>query len=108
MEHAYRQYQEWLESPLFDEATKLELLAIKDQPEEIKDRFYNDLSFGTGGLRGVLGAGTNRINRYTVREPLRDWRTIFCSSQNRLQKAWQSHTIPAVCQKNLPWKPLCV
>lgn len=67
MEHAYRQYQEWLESPLFDEATKLELLAIKDQPEEIKDRFYKDLSFGTGGLRGVLGAGTNRINRYTVR-----------------------------------------
>ena len=47
---------------------KEELLSVKDQPEEINDRFYRDLAFGTGGLRGVIGAGTNRMNVYTVRK----------------------------------------
>jgi len=56
-------YNQWLQ---FDEATKAELLAITD-PKEIEDRFYRDLEFGTGGLRGVMGAGTNRMNAYTVR-----------------------------------------
>ena len=46
---------------------KEELLSVKDQPEEINDRFYRDLAFGTGGLRGVIGAGTNRMNVLTVR-----------------------------------------
>lgn len=61
-------YEQWLSDSYFDEATKLELLALKDNEEEIKDRFYKELSFGTGGLRGVLGAGTNRLNIYTVRK----------------------------------------
>lgn len=60
-------YEEWLTSPVFDEATKAELKAIAGNNAEIRDRFYKDLEFGTGGLRGVVGAGTNRMNLYTVR-----------------------------------------
>ncbi|MFA0815967.1 MAG: phospho-sugar mutase [Anaerofustis sp.] len=59
-------YRQWLESDYFDSATKNELKNISD-PKEIEDRFYRDLEFGTGGLRGVIGAGTNRMNIYTVR-----------------------------------------
>lgn len=65
----YKQrYQQWLTDPYFDQATKAQLLALQDNDEEIKDRFYKELSFGTGGLRGILGAGTNRLNIYTVRK----------------------------------------
>ena len=60
-------YEEWLTSPVFDEATKAELKAISGNDAEIRDRFYKDLEFGTGGLRGIVGAGTNRMNLYTVR-----------------------------------------
>lgn len=59
------EYKRWLESDVFDERTKGELRALTDE-REIEDRFYKNLSFGTGGLRGVLGAGTNRMNPYTV------------------------------------------
>ena len=59
-------YDYWCTSETFDEETKKELLAIKDDENEIKDRFYKDLEFGTAGLRGVIGAGTNRMNKYTV------------------------------------------
>ena len=62
------QYNFWLEDSYFDQATKNELLAIKSDEKEIEDRFYKDLEFGTGGLRGVIGAGTNRMNIYTVRK----------------------------------------
>ncbi|MCS7459973.1 phospho-sugar mutase [Paenibacillus doosanensis] len=60
------QYKLWLNDPAIDENTKNELKSIADQPKEIEDRFYRDLEFGTGGLRGVIGAGTNRLNLYTV------------------------------------------
>ena len=62
------EYERWLQQDLDDPDLKEELLAVKDQPEEINDRFYRDLEFGTGGLRGVIGAGTNRMNVYTVRK----------------------------------------
>ncbi len=62
------QYQEWLVNPYFDEETKQELKAISDNENEIKERFYKDLEFGTAGLRGIIGAGTNRLNIYTVRK----------------------------------------
>ena len=62
------QYEFWLNDPYFDEATKQELLAIKDNEKEIEERFYKELEFGTGGLRGIIGAGTNRMNMYTVRK----------------------------------------
>lgn len=60
-------YQEWLDNPYFDEATKDELRAIANDENEIKERFYMDLEFGTAGLRGIIGAGINRMNIYTVR-----------------------------------------
>ena len=60
------EYKKWCESPEFDEETKKELLAIKNDEKEIEDRFYKELEFGTAGLRGIIGAGTNRMNKYTV------------------------------------------
>ena len=59
-------YNEWLNNKLFDKDTKKELMEIKENDQEIKDRFYKDLEFGTAGLRGIMGAGTNRMNKYTV------------------------------------------
>ncbi|MBQ8730098.1 MAG: phospho-sugar mutase [Lachnospiraceae bacterium] len=61
-------YEQWLTDNYFDEATKKELLAIKDDENEKKERFYKDLEFGTAGLRGIIGAGINRMNVYTVRK----------------------------------------
>ena len=65
---AKKRYEEWLENPYFDEATKSELKSIANDEKEIEERFYRDLEFGTGGLRGIIGAGTNRMNIYTVRK----------------------------------------
>lgn len=62
------EYKKWLTDSYFDEATKKELEAIKDDEKEIKERFFKELEFGTGGLRGILGAGCNRMNIYTVRK----------------------------------------
>jgi phosphoglucomutase len=61
-------YEEWLQSPYFDEDTKSELKAIAADEAEIKERFYTELEFGTAGLRGIIGAGTNRMNIYVVRK----------------------------------------
>ena len=61
-------YKKWLESPVVDEATKDELRAIEGNDDEIKERFYKDLEFGTAGLRGIIAAGSNRMNIYTVRK----------------------------------------
>lgn len=63
---AYAAYQLWLQDPLMDEEMKLELQSISEDRHEIEDRFYKELEFGTGGLRGVIGAGMNRMNRYTI------------------------------------------
>lgn len=62
------QFNFWLEDDYFDQETKNELLAIRNDEKEVEDRFYKELEFGTGGLRGVIGAGTNRMNVYTVRK----------------------------------------
>ena len=61
-------YKEWLENPYFDENTKAELKEIQQDEKEIKEHFYKELEFGTAGLRGIIGAGTNRMNIYTVRK----------------------------------------
>ncbi len=63
-EIAYKRYQQWLENVTED--FKEELMRLKDNEDEIIDRFYKDLEFGTGGLRGIMGVGTNRMNVYTV------------------------------------------
>ena len=60
-------YKLWVNNPYFDKETKEELIKIEKNDKEIEVRFYKNLEFGTGGLRGVIGAGTNRINKYTVR-----------------------------------------
>lgn len=66
---SYREaYESWLSNPYFDENTKAELKALAGNEKEIEDRFYRELEFGTAGLRGVIGAGTNRMNIYTVRK----------------------------------------
>ena len=66
MNDVERLYKMWSTDTFFREETRAELLAIQDDPKEMEDRFYKDLSFGTGGLRGILGAGTNRMNVHTV------------------------------------------
>ena len=68
MNHYKEQYNFWTTDAYFDASTKAELEAIRGDEKEIEDRFYRDLEFGTGGLRGVIGAGTNRMNLYTVRK----------------------------------------
>ena len=65
---SYERYLYWLENEYFDIETRAELAKIGNKPKEIEDRFYKDLEFGTGGLRGIIGAGTNRMNVYTVRK----------------------------------------
>ena len=71
-------YEEWLANPYFDAATKAELESIKDNENEIKERFYADLEFGTAGLRGIIGAGTNRMNIYTVRKATQGLANYIC------------------------------
>lgn len=66
MEDYMKIYKQWLSNDVFDEETKKELKKIEGKDEEIKDRFYQELEFGTAGLRGIIGAGTNRMNKYTV------------------------------------------
>ena len=66
MESYMEKYDEWLNNPVIDEESKKELLSIKENRGEIEDRFYKELEFGTAGLRGVIGIGTNRMNKYTV------------------------------------------
>jgi len=61
-------YRDWLLSDYFDKETKEELEAIQDDEAEIEDRFYKNIDFGTGGMRGKMGAGTNRINKYVIRK----------------------------------------
>ena len=63
-----KEYEKWLSDPYFDSETRLELESIKDNKSEIEDRFYKELEFGTGGIRGKIGAGINRINKYTIRK----------------------------------------
>jgi len=63
-----KKYQQWIESSYIDDATKEELKSIAGNEKEIEDRFYKDLEFGTGGLRGIIGAGSNRMNKYTVQK----------------------------------------
>ena len=61
-------YNNWVENQYFDEKTRQELISIKEDEKEIEDRFYKNLEFGTAGMRGIMGAGSNRMNIYTVRK----------------------------------------
>ena len=94
-------YREWCTNPYFSKETRAELEAIRDNEAEIEDRFYRQLEFGTGGLRGVIGAGTNRMNIYTVRQATQGLAN-YIISQNGHKKELPSHTIPESCHRNLP------
>lgn len=78
-------YKKWCEDAYFDEETKKELAALEGNEAEIEDRFYRQLAFGTGGLRGVIGAGTNRMNIYTVRQATQGLANyiLACGSQEK-------------------------
>ena len=80
-------YEQWLADPYFDEDTKNELRAIADDENEIKERFYMDLEFGTAGLRGIIGAGINRMNIYTVRRATQGLANYIKKQEN----------VPGVC-----------
>lgn len=76
---AQQKYELWLKSDCFDELTKAELKKIENDQKEIEERFYKDLEFGTGGLRGIIGAGTNRMNIYTVRKATQGLANVILS-----------------------------
>ena len=78
-------YEEWLSNPYFDEETKKELQSISGDENEIKERFYADLEFGTAGLRGIIGAGINRMNIYVVRKATQGLAN-YILSQNKAEK----------------------
>lgn len=80
----YREiYEQWISDPAIDEATKAELKSLEGNDAEIKDRFYQELEFGTAGLRGVIGAGTNRMNKYTVAKATQGLADYINSSQTK-------------------------
>ena len=97
----YREkYDEWLTSTYFDADTKAELKEIESNEKEIEDRFYKDLEFGTAGLRGVIGAGTNRMNIYTVRKRRRGL-LIILPRKRQKRRVLLSLTTPDGCLRNL-------
>ncbi|NLC44103.1 MAG: phospho-sugar mutase [Clostridiales bacterium] len=83
----YKQkYEEWLTSSYIDEDTKKELMDLKGNDKEIEDRFYKDLEFGTGGLRGVIGAGSNRMNKYTVAMSTQGLANYICKAGEKAKQ----------------------
>lgn len=96
-------YQEWLTNPYFDEDTKKELKAIENDDNEIKERFYADLAFGTAGLRGIIGAGINRMNIYVVRKATQGL-ADYILEQNTDKNVLRSLSIPDICLRNLRMK----
>ena len=93
-------YNEWLTNAYFDADTKAELERIASDENEIKERFYTDLEFGTAGLRGIIGAGTNRMNIYTVRKATQGLANYILKSGNA-EKGVASHLTHAGCHRNL-------
>ncbi len=81
------QYHFWLSDDYFDDATKQELRGIENNESEIEERFYKELEFGTGGLRGIIGAGTNRMNIYTVRKATQGLANFILKQDNAAQAA---------------------
>ena len=91
-------YEEWLANPYFDEATKEELRAIEGDEKEIKERFYADLEFGTAGLRGIIGAGTNRMNVYTVRKACKLYQVSRSTGKRRSDRLRFQTYVTGICR----------
>ena len=98
-------YEFWCSDSYFDADTKAELKKIENNAEEIEERFYKNLAFGTGGLRGIIGAGTNRINIYTVRKATQGLANYINRERNR--RASRLLMIPEICRRNLQRKRRC-
>ena len=84
--HYKEKYNLWLNSPIIDRETKQELLDIQGNEKEIEDRFYKDLEFGTAGLRGKIGAGSNRMNKYTVGMATQGLANYICKKGEEAKK----------------------
>ena len=104
-------YEEWLTNPFFDEATRQELAAIKDDEKEIKERFYTDLEFGTAGLRGIIGAGTNRMNNYIVAKATQGLANYIKQRKKHMREALRLRMIQTLltralqtCSKRCVWQ----
>lgn len=99
------EYQRWLNSSAIDEKTRAELLSVKDNEKEQEDRFYTELEFGTAGLRGILGAGTNRMNVYVVRRATAGLAAVISKISPALARAeLPLRMIRAAAQRNLLMK----
>lgn len=91
-----QKYRAWLNDPAVSGGLRAELIAIESDEKEIEDRFYTELQFGTAGLRGVLGAGTNRMNELIVGRPPRALPTICCGRAAPPKRASPWPTTPGV------------
>ncbi len=83
--NAQSYYSEWLNNPYFDEAFRAELESLKGKTDEIEDRFYKDLEFGTAGMRGIIGAGRNRINNYVIRKATQGFANFLIEREETLK-----------------------
>ncbi len=95
-------YQEWITNPYFDEEVKAELRGIAEDEKEKEERFYTELEFGTAGLRGIIGAGTNRMNVYTVRKATQGLANYI----KKVNASDKGVAIQGACHRNLLTKPL--
>ena len=93
--NAQSYYSEWLNNPYFDEAFRTELESLKGNIDEIEDRFYKDLEFGTAGMRGIIGAGRNRINNYIVRKATQGFVNFLIERKETLDKKVDSSVVIA-------------
>ena len=94
-------YQSWLDSAVLSQEEKAELTAIQNDEKEIESRFFEQLSFGTAGLRGTMGMGLYRMNVYTRPLPRSSWR----KARRRSSGAWPCATTAAITRKSLPRRP---
>ena len=100
-------YNRWLTSDVVDDDTKAELKSIENNEKEIEERFYRELEFGTAGMRGIIGAGTNRINIYNVRRAVKVLRNMFFQMVRTPQKqVFLSVTIHVIFHAHLLKKQL--
>ena len=100
-------YEQWIANPYFDEATKEELKSIAEDENEIKERFYMDLEFGTAGLRGIIGAGTNRMNIYVVRRATQGLANYYYTHRKTWISVKNTEKLQNLIRQREAWKRYC-
>ena len=101
---AFEKYNEWRQNTYFDEAFRAELDSIANQPEEIEDRFYTDLAFGTAGMRGIIGAGTNRINPYIIRKATQGFANFLNTRRQHLPADFEQSVVIAYDSRHMSYE----